>query len=74
MKLLFTGRRPPLPRGINSSIKDIITRGWGFDAAARPSFEEIWRTLRQIRFWVPPNAEVEQVEEFVATVRRSEAQ
>jgi hypothetical protein len=59
-----------VPRG----IKDIITRGWGDDAAARPSFEEIWRVLEQIKLSFTPSADIGRVTAFVAAVRQSEAQ
>jgi serine/threonine protein kinase len=74
MKRALDGTRPPLPDAMNVVVKEIICRGWALDPAQRGSFADILSDLERIAFQSTAAVDPSKVAEYVAWVRRHEAQ
>jgi hypothetical protein len=62
------GVRPEIPKNMNSTVKNILTKGWAPDPAIRPSFEAIWNDLKDIQLMIIPGMKWENVEKFVEII------
>jgi hypothetical protein len=59
------GERPQLPESMDSTVQEIIRRGWSVDPDARGSFEDILEALRRIRFKMTPAVDESKVAAMV---------
>jgi hypothetical protein len=51
--------RPVIPTTVHSILQALIGRGWSTSPAKRPTFEMMWKQLRDIGFNVFPNVQVQ---------------
>lgn len=49
LEQVLAGQRPEIPLSCNKALKGLITECWAEDAAARPSFDKINKTLREMQ-------------------------
>jgi serine/threonine-protein kinase len=72
MKKVMDPARPELPDGMDSTVKEIIQKGWAQAPADRLSSAEIWTLLESINFKITPGVDSDKVLEFVAWVHQNE--
>jgi serine/threonine protein kinase len=65
------GDRPPLPKSMDATIRQIVKQGCSVRPADRRSFEAILEAFRRIRFKMTPAVDTRKVSEFVALVEPS---
>jgi serine/threonine-protein kinase len=71
-KKVATGVRPPLPDWMNSTVREIITRGWEVNPTLRPTIESVWNLLEGIGFGIAGKVKSKQVQGFVLMIEAEE--
>jgi hypothetical protein len=72
MKLAKSGSwRPPL-EDLEDLARDLLDRCWATDATQRPSFEAIFRELKQSNYALLPGVIVEEIDQYVESILRYE--
>jgi serine/threonine protein kinase len=66
------GERAVIPSSIPSSIRELIERGWSADWSVRPSFDYIYKVLKDNDFDTVEGNEVNEVLRFVSSLEASE--
>jgi serine/threonine protein kinase len=67
---VWKGHRPELLAWIDSTVRQMIKRGWSVDADVRDSFASIFETLKQVEFKARPGVDMRRVAEYLALVER----
>lgn len=61
MRQVLNGTRPEIPETIVPEIREIISNGWDVNPYNRPSFEDIYMTIRKINYKITPNVDSDEV-------------
>jgi hypothetical protein len=56
---LKAGDRPMIPTKVHGLFQELISRGWHPRPDRRPTFADMWKKLREVKFEVFPNVAVE---------------
>jgi hypothetical protein len=56
---LKAGDRPMIPTKVHRLLQELISRGWHPRPDKRPTFEDMWKKLREIEFRVFPDVVVQ---------------
>jgi TPR repeat protein len=72
MRLKLTGKGLEIPDRVEPRVADLIWRCSAYDSEERPSFDEIFATVKAMDFRILPNVRSKKVLEFVEQIERWE--
>ena len=72
IKNLGEGKRPEIPDTVSPGMQGLIKACWHNDPEARPSFAEIYRTLRKIDFKIWDDVDSQAITDYVITITNAE--
>jgi TPR repeat protein len=74
MHRVLTPSRRPQFQATPEQVRNLISRGWGTDAAERPTFEDILAVLQKLEFRLCPQVDASRIHEFIEGVTQWENQ
>jgi serine/threonine protein kinase len=67
---LQNGTRLDVPEAVFPQTRDLIEKCWSKEASTRPSFDEVWKSLKENGFRILPGVDREAVEAFIGMLEK----